>query len=63
LSGLASQNPFLGIPKYPWNEINDIVYPVHGGLEDYAYAGNIDRYSNMMDCGGDPMTMNYPENS
>jgi hypothetical protein len=48
---------------YPWNEINDIVYPVHGGLEDYAYAGNIDKDSNMMDCQGDPMTMNYPENS
>jgi hypothetical protein len=39
------------------------VYPVHGGLEDYAYAGNIDKNSNMMDCQGDPMTMNYPENS
>ncbi len=28
--------------KYPFDPMNEIVYPVHGGMEDWAYAGSWD---------------------
>ncbi|GMH90771.1 hypothetical protein TrVE_jg6008 [Triparma verrucosa] len=33
---------FKGEVKYPYNSMNRIVYPVHGGMEDWAYAGSWD---------------------
>ena len=28
--------------QYPANRMNELVYPVHGGMEDWAYAGSWD---------------------
>ncbi|GMH48803.1 hypothetical protein TL16_g00378 [Triparma laevis f. inornata] len=33
---------FKGETKYPYNSMNKIVYPVNGGMEDWAYAGSWD---------------------
>ena len=33
----------LGIRSYRKSRMNSIVYPVHGGMEDWAYAASWDK--------------------
>ena len=33
---------FGNVPAYDYDRMNSIVYPVHGGMEDWAYAGSWD---------------------
>ncbi|KAH9261225.1 hypothetical protein BASA81_000929 [Batrachochytrium salamandrivorans] len=39
-----------GAGLYPVGRMNDLVYPVPGGMEDWAYAGNWDPESSRLPC-------------
>lgn len=39
LVSVAGENPSKGIDKYLEGTMNEVVYPVNGGLEDWVYAG------------------------
>ena len=38
MSRFAGTGSVRGNREYPFNTMNDIVYPVHGGMEDWGYA-------------------------
>jgi len=40
LSKEAGSNPTMHLKPYPVNKMTDIVYPVDGGMEDWAYAAS-----------------------
>jgi len=40
LSKEAGSNPTIPLKQYPVNKMTDIVYPVDGGMEDWAYAAS-----------------------
>jgi len=39
LESIADENPSKQVEKYLKGTMNEVVYPVNGGLEDWAYAG------------------------
>jgi len=39
----AGENINLGVEKYLIGTMHDIVYDVHGGFEDWAYAASWDK--------------------
>jgi len=41
---------FGSTPEYPIGRMNDIVYPVRGGMEDWAYAGSWDPMAKRTPC-------------
>jgi len=41
---------FPGTPEYPIGRMNDIVYPVRGGMEDWAYASSWDPMTRRSPC-------------
>lgn len=47
---------FRHVPKYAVDRMNSIVYPVHGGMEDWAYAGS---WSTQLQVKGGCRTPNY----
>ncbi|EAS06879.2 zinc carboxypeptidase (macronuclear) [Tetrahymena thermophila SB210] len=42
MSEVGGQYP--GIPKYRYDILNDVVYPVNGSFEDWSYAASWERY-------------------
>ena len=44
LVSIADENPSKGIDKYSKGTMNEVVYPVNGGLEDWAYGGGWENF-------------------